>query len=419
MNTLEERRVALVGWGVNCAYAKQVDELIGGLEEGRRSHGLPWFANETDCENLRLSVNPWYVPFPEQQENRFILSHKAIFDYICNVIDQALAMAGITAEALSGERVRIYIPGNGLRANHLDVAGYQDRNDPEDLQFFPRIKQLHANSYSQDKLMHQLGQHYGLAWPPIGIFCASNSSMAALHLAQAAIRSDEADIAIIAGWLDTTLQDVVFLGGQSLLGSGEAQPFSKNGNSVLPGNGAASLLIGSEAFVCSQGREPDIYLNSSVSYQSSGARGGNSFSADFRSIANTLETALEEAGIVPESVSCIFPHGNGIQSSDKAESMAIRKIWGDNAIPVVSYKGQISYLSTCSALVDLMIAADALRQQRLLAFLAPQDLDDSLNLALHANAPPLALQGKHIVKSSLGLEGSVFACVISYEEQQS
>lgn len=403
------QKVVLSGWGVSSAYAPDFPALINGLTEQRLVSSQPWFASESEWQDLRLSCNPHYVAAPQPGSSAFLR--------LQTVIEQALARAKLNATQLQGKRVRVYLVGHGERANITDFMVYMDRNDQEELLFFPKIKQLHAANYAQDRLAQQLMQAYHLSWPAVSMYCASNSSLAAVHLAQSLIAAGEVDLVLIVGWLDTLTQDIVFLGGQGMLGEGEAQPFSSHNSSILPTGGSAALIMESEQHAYQRGFTPGVSLLSSVFCQSSGARGSSSFTADFRTIAQTLEKAMKEAGITPQDVACVFPHANGVIASDKAEAMALQKIWGKAGIPVVSYKGQVGYMVTCCGLLDLMLVADALQQRRLLALSSRQPIDQSLQIHVHADSSPLPLEQTHIVKSGIGLDGSAIAMVLATQQE--
>ena len=90
----------------------------------------------------------------------------------------------------------------------------------------------------------------------------------------------------------------------------------------------------------------------------------------------------------------------------------MRKLWGDNTVPTVSYKAQLGYQVAASGLTDLAIAADALQQRRLLAFKALAPLD-AAGVHLHADAEPLPLTSDKLVKLGLGIEGSMAACTLT------
>lgn len=399
------QNVLLSGWGVACAYAPDFPALINGLAEKRLVSTLPWFASESEWQDLRLRCNPHYAAEPEPAGSAF--------ERLQQVVTQALIGAQLDAAQLQGKRVRVYLVGHGERANIADFLGYQDRNDQEELLFFPQIKRLHAGSYAQDRLARQLSQAYQLSWPPVSLYCASNSSLAAVHLAQATVAAGEVDLVLIVGWVNTLMQDIIFLGGQDMLGEGGAQPFSNHNSSILPTDGTVALIMESEQHARQRSAVPSVSLRSSVFCQSGGARGSRSFTADFRTIAQTLERALLAAGLTVQDVACVFPHANGVTASDKAEAMALQKVWGKTEIPVVSYKGQVGYMVTCCGLLDVMLVADALQQRRLLASTSRYPIDESLQLHVHSDAPPWVLEKNHIVKSGIGLDGSAIAMLIS------
>ncbi|WP_058911405.1 beta-ketoacyl synthase N-terminal-like domain-containing protein [Entomohabitans teleogrylli] len=393
--------VTASGWAVASGYAPDFPALIAGLESGKLACGSPWFSDDA-WQTMRLKVNPHVVADARPRP--------APFDRLRKVIDRALAMASLPATALAGQRVRVYVTGSGVRPDIGDFLGYQDRNDSEDLLFFPQIKRLHADSYGQDLLADALLRRYRLSWPPVALYSASNSSLSALHLARTTLAAGQADLALVLGWNEMLLQDILFLGGQDMLGDGQSQPFSAADSSVLPASGAVALVLESARHARQRGLTPRLVLHPSVCCQSGG---GSAFTADFRSIAQTLEQALRAASLAPDDISAVLPHGNGIIASDKAEAMAIKKIWGRQGIPVVSYKGQIGYISTCSGVQDLMIAADALLQRRLLALTSRSQPDASLDIRLHADAAPLPLDRPHLLKYGAGLDGSVIALAIS------
>ncbi|MFZ1874350.1 MAG: beta-ketoacyl synthase N-terminal-like domain-containing protein [Chania sp.] len=399
------QNVVLSGWGVTSAYAPDFPALINGLAEGRLVGSQPWFATESEWQDLRLSCNPHYAP--EVHPFGSALTRLQL------VIAQALAGADLSQDQLQGKRVRVYLAGHGQRADIADFLGYQDRNDQEELLFFPKIKRLHANSFGQDQLVQQLTQTYKLSWPAISLYCASNSSLAAVHLAKSSIAAGEVDLVLVIGWLETQTQDVIFLGGQDMLGDGGSQPFSNHNSSILPTNGAVALILESGQHAQQRGFKSAATLRNSIFCQSSGARGSSSFTADFRTIAQTLERALLDVGLAPQDIACVFPHANGVIASDKAEAMALQKLWGKARVPVVSYKGQVGYMVTCCGILDLMLAADALQQRRLLASTSRSPIDESLQIDLHSDSPPLALEKRHIVKSGIGLDGSAIAMVLS------
>lgn len=407
----------IAGYGIYTEYADNPESLIEGLMSGKQVSRQPYIKNihDHDMQLIRLNRNPDFVPFPDQPLKQVRTLH---IDYVQNLLDrvinQTLARANMDKQYLQGKKVRVYITGHGLRANLIDILLYNFRNDDEDLLLYPNIKENNSKNYVQDKLATRLVKQYQLSWPPVTVYSASCSSMAAIHMANHLIENDIADLCLLVGWTDILLQDLLFLGSQNLLSSGQEQPFSLKENGILPTNVATALLLESKQHAKQRGVEPRYWLHHSSSRQSSGGRGGASFSADFRFVANVMNEVLKKAALSPNDIGCIFPHANGIYASDKSEIQSIQKIWGEvHPVPIVSYKGQIGYMSTNSAIVDLIIATETLEQSKIIPFTTKQALSTTLPLNYVTNCSPIELKTSHIMKVALGMEGSVIACMLS------
>lgn len=403
--------VMIGGIGLESAYAGSCNELVQRLAARECVAAQPWFASDREASDLRLPCNPHHAKFFVGKAARVTIM--ARFEQaIDRVVAQALRDANLDEASLSGADVRVYLAGHGMRADFADFAGYENRNDEEDQLYFPRLKQLNASNYAQDELAHRIARRYRLARLPVPVYTASCSAMSALYVAHQAIRSGAVRTALVVGWMQYTLQDIVFLGTQGVLSVGDSQPFSAHSGGMLPTDGACALLLQAGDDMAASATLQRPRLASCTAYQSSG-EASRPMSADFRAIASTMERALEAAGQQPANIACVFPHGNGVPASDKPEAMAILKIWGAHGVPVVSYKGQSGYISVCSGLVDLFAIADALANQRVLPARTRMPLDDTLQIDLHVDRAALPLGGRAILKSAVGLDGSVVACVVT------
>ncbi|WP_028222181.1 beta-ketoacyl synthase N-terminal-like domain-containing protein [Paraburkholderia oxyphila] len=403
--------VTIRGAGLECAYAGSPGELVRRLAAGESVATRPWFASEREAADLRLPGNPHHAAFFVGEAAQLSVMERAQ-QVLERVIAQALQDASLDESALGGPDVRVYVAGHGMRPDIGDFAGYENRNDDEDLLYFPKLKGLSVASYAQDELAHRLAVRYRLAAPPVPIYTASCSAMSSLYLAWQAIRAGFARRALVVGWMQYTLQDIVFMGGQGVLGVGNSQPFSAQSGGMLPADGACALLLEAADDAPAAAPTSQIQIASCVAYQSSG-EARSAITADFRAIAATMERALEGAALKPEDIACVVPHANGTPASDKSEAMAILKIWGKKGVPVVTYKGQTGYMSVCSGLLDLFAIGDALVKQQVLPAQTRLPLDDTLQIDFHVNRAALPLAGGAILKSTLGLDGSIVACVLT------
>jgi 3-oxoacyl-(acyl-carrier-protein) synthase len=218
----------------------------------------------------------------------------------------------------------------------------------------------------------------------------------------------------VASWQQVTLYNMMFMAGMNALARAVMQPFSANSEGVMLAGGVAVNILESPAHLAARGGRGQLRVEGFAMCQSGGAaRGWQSFAPDFRAIARTIDESLAKAETTPEQIDCVFMHGNGIRGSDQAELLAVRKVWGDDAIAAVSYKAQLGYQVAASGLTDMAILADALQQRRLLAFRAQAALNGAVGVRLHADAEPIPLTRDKVVKLALGIEGSVAACTLA------
>ncbi|MFX1763692.1 beta-ketoacyl synthase N-terminal-like domain-containing protein [Paraburkholderia sp. A1RI-2L] len=402
----------LGGAGLECAYAGSPDELVRRLAARESVAAQPWFASDREATDLRLPGNPHHARFFVGDAARMPVMER-VQQALEQVIAQALQNSNLDEASLADPDLRVYLAGHGMRPDYGDFAGYENRNDDEDRLYFPeKLKGLNISSYAQDEFAHRLAARYRLAAPPVPIYTASCSAMSSLYLGWQAIRSGFTRRALVAGWMQYTLQDIVFMGGQGVLSVGNSQPFSAQSGGMLPADGACALLLEAGDETPGATTSSRIHIASCVSYQSSGEAGG-AMTADFRGIATTMERAIEAAGLKPEDIACVVPHANGAPASDKSEAMAILKIWGKKGVPVVTYKAQTGYMSVCSGLLDLIVISDAIAKQEVVSAQTQLPFDDTLQVDVHANRNALPLAGGPILKTTLGLDGSVIACVLT------
>jgi 3-oxoacyl-[acyl-carrier-protein] synthase II len=76
-----------------------------------------------------------------------------------------------------------------------------------------------------------------------------------------------------------------------------------------------------------------------------------------------MELALVDAGLGPEDVSHINAHGTSTPLNDLAESVAVRRVFGDDAPPVTSIKGHLGHsLAAAGALEGVASVLTLLHQ---------------------------------------------------------
>jgi 3-oxoacyl-(acyl-carrier-protein) synthase len=332
-------------------------------------------------------------------------------DLIYRLIEEAMAQAGLTSAALAGASVRVYLTGLGPRIDAMDYKSFYDKNDIEDVALSASIKNLHVRNMSQDYLAFKLAEKYRLQILPAAMHCTSNSALTAIHLGCQAIERGGLDLVCIINCSKINTQDIWFLENQSMLASKVVQPFGKNSQAVLFAEGCSVMLLERDGYRGSQERHNAVRLKSNYIQTSAGRSHDTGWLSS--NLLKVMRSVLSEAAVTPEQLCAIIPHGNGSSTSDKSEAKAISMLVGEQKIPVLAYKGMMGYTATGSGIIDLIIGAEALRKGELIPAVANDEISDEISHQLLVNQPVMSHQKLHLLKTGLGVDGSIIGVVIS------
>ena len=78
--------------------------------------------------------------------------------------------------------------------------------------------------------------------------------------------------------------------------------------------------------------------------------------------ARAMEMALTDAGMAPEDIDYINAHGTSTPLNDRSETLAMKKVFGDEAykIPISSTKSMTGHLLGASGALEAAVAAMAI-----------------------------------------------------------
>lgn len=398
-----ENAALISGYSLSLPYAHHPAQLMNNLRQGIRVNTTPWFASEEEAIKCGFKRNVSVARLNAMQESDL--------DLIYRLIEEALAQAALPPAALAGDSVRVYVTGLGPRVDAMDYKSFYDKNDTEDVALSASIKNLHVRNMSQDYLAFKLAEKYRLQILPAAMNCTSNSALTALHLGCHAIESGGLDLVCVINCSKINTQDIWFLENQSMLASRVVQPFGKNSQAVLFAEGFSVMLLERHGYRGGQKRKNAVRLKSNYIQTSAGRSHDAGWLSS--SLLKVMRSVLSEAAVTPDQLCAIIPHGNGSSTSDKSEAKAISMLVGEQTIPVLAYKGMLGYTATGSGLIDLIIGTEALRAGELIPAVANDEVSDEISHQLLINQSVLPHQKSHLLKTGLGVDGSIIGVVLS------
>lgn len=198
--------------------------------------------------------------------------------------------------------------------------------------------------------------------PAITVDTACSGALTALHLACAALRSGECDLAVV-GASHLLLAPGAF-GVQAKAGmlspSGQARPFDADADGYVRGEGCGVLVLRRQR----EASNPYALIRGTAVYQH-GDRGGIAMvSAPGQS--RVIRQALRAARIEPQDVQYVEAQANGVRLAGVIEAEVLADAYRPHgsdapALLVGSSKANLGYLETVSGMASLMKAVLAVR----------------------------------------------------------
>lgn len=203
-----------------------------------------------------------------------------------------------------------------------------------------------------------------LKGPNLTIATACSSGNHALGQAYELIRQDRADI-IFAGGTEAPIIPYTFAAFDALKVMSKrndapqeaSRPFDKERDGFVMGEGAAVLIL--EELQHALKRNTHIYAEIIGYALTSGAYHMVMPVPNGEDAVKTMELALEDAGIKPKEIDYINAHGTSTQANDKAETQAIKEVFGEYAykIPISSTKSMIGHTIGGAGAIEALVCA--------------------------------------------------------------
>ncbi len=183
------------------------------------------------------------------------------------------------------------------------------------------------------------------------------------------IKRGEAD-AIIAGGTEAAISPVIFasfsrmgaLSARNDNPDSASRPFDKERDGFVFGEGAVNFILESEEHA--KGRGAKIYGEVMGGRLTSDGYHVTAPKPDASGVIAALKGAVESSGKTIEDVDTIFAHATSTPLGDIAETLGIKKVFGERAyqIPISATKSQVGHMLGAAGAVSALAAVKAIEE---------------------------------------------------------
>jgi len=213
---------------------------------------------------------------------------------------------------------------------------------------------------------------FGMKGVNTAVSTACASAAHALTDAMRAIRYGFADV-MLAGGAESTITPMGlggFISAKALSSRNDSpetasRPFDKDRDGFVLSEGAGLLVL--EEWERARKRGARIYAEILGAGCTADAYHITSPCSDGEGAGMAMQLALADAGLSPHDISYINAHGTSTQIGDEAETVAIKRVFGENAknVPVSSTKSMIGHTLGASGGIEAIVSSLSLFHQKI------------------------------------------------------
>jgi 3-oxoacyl-[acyl-carrier-protein] synthase II len=214
--------------------------------------------------------------------------------------------------------------------------------------------------YPSNVIPSNIAIELDLHGPSMMIPTACAAGNYAIGYASDLIRMGRVD-AMLAGGADA-FSRITYMGFARLgaIAKERCQPFDKNRKGMVPGEGAAVLVL--EEAEAARARGAKIYAEILGYGISCDAHHMTAAHPQGEGAVRAMARALNESGVGIADIDYISAHGTGTPTNDRAESIAVRALFGERAgkVPVSSIKSMVGHTMGAASAIEAAACALAL-----------------------------------------------------------
>jgi 3-oxoacyl-[acyl-carrier-protein] synthase II len=283
-----------------------------------------------------------------------------------------------------------------------------------------RYRALHPR-FQLASVADHIADKFGTKGSPISLSTACASGATAIQLGVEAIRRGETETALCIGTDSSVSPEAIIrfsllsaLSTSNDPAERAARPFAKNRDGFVMAEGSAALVLESLAAATARGARILGVLEGCGEKADSFHRTRSS--PDGKPIIGCIRNAILDAGVEPDDIDCINPHGTGTPENDKMECFGVMAVFGDRAksIPISANKSMVGHTLSAAGAVEAVFSLLTLEHQRLPPTINYEIPDPAIPLDVVPNQARDA-KVRRVLSNSFGFGGQNVSLVLSRE----
>jgi 3-oxoacyl-[acyl-carrier-protein] synthase II len=267
----------------------------------------------------------------------------------------------------------------------------------------------------------RIAERFGTKGSPISLSTACASGATAIQLGVEAIRRGETEAALCIGTDGSVnAESLIRFSLLSALSTSNdppqaaSKPFSKNRDGFVMAEGAGVLVLESLEAAKARGAKILGVIEGCGELADSFHRTRSS--PDGKPTIGCIRNAIADAGLTPDDIDYINPHGTSTPENDKNEYISIAAVFGERAksIPISSNKSMIGHTLSAAGAVESVFSLMTLEHQRIPPTINYQLPDPAIPLDVVPNVARDA-RVTHVLSNSFGFGGQNVSLVMGRE----
>jgi 3-oxoacyl-[acyl-carrier-protein] synthase II len=263
---------------------------------------------------------------------------------------------------------------------------------------------------------------HGLKGPNHAVVTACSTGSHAIGDAGRLVALGDADV-MVAGGTESPINRVSMAGfaAARALSTGfndtpgrASRPYDRDRDGFVMAEGAGALVL--ESLESAKARGAKILGVMEGCGEMADAFHRTRSSPDGKPIVGCIRNALADAGLAPDAIDYVNPHGTGTPENDKMEAMGVMAVFGERAksIPISSNKSMIGHTLSAAGAVEAVFSLLTLQHQRIPPTINYQVPDPAIPLDVVPNQARDATV-RHVISNSFGFGGQNVSLVMGRE----